>query len=56
MSSVLEVEVSVSGRSLVQRNYTECGVFDRDLETSKMRLPRAELGCYAAIKTSFNKA
>jgi hypothetical protein len=34
------VEVSVTGRSLVQSSYTECGVFDCDLETSTTRRPK----------------
>jgi hypothetical protein len=50
------VEVSASGRSLVQRNYTERGVFDCDLEISKMRRPTPQLGLYAEIKIAFNKA
>jgi hypothetical protein len=32
-----QVEVSATGRSLVQKSPTECGVYGRDLETSVMR-------------------
>ena len=32
-----QVEVSVLGRSLVQRSPTECGVSECDLETSKTK-------------------
>jgi len=32
-----QVQVSSSGCSLVQRNCTECGVFESDLETSTVR-------------------
>jgi hypothetical protein len=35
-----QVEVSASGRSLVQRSPTECGVSECDLETSTMRRRR----------------
>ena len=35
-----QVEVSAMGQSLVQRNPTECGVLECDLETSTMRMPR----------------
>jgi hypothetical protein len=34
-----QVEVSATGRSLVQRSPTECGVSECDLETSSMRRP-----------------
>ena len=34
---VCQVEVSATGRSLVQRSPTECGVSECDLETSTMR-------------------
>jgi hypothetical protein len=35
-----QVEVSATGRSLVQRNPTECSVSGCDLETSDVRRPR----------------
>ena len=35
-----QVEVSVTGRSLVQRSPTECGVSECDLKTSTVRRPR----------------
>jgi len=35
-----QVEASASGRSLVQRTPTECGVSACDLETSIMRVPK----------------
>jgi hypothetical protein len=35
-----QVEVSATGRSLVQRSPTECVVSERDLETSTMKRPR----------------
>jgi hypothetical protein len=35
-----QVEVSATGRSLVQRSPTECGVSEYDLGTSIMRRPR----------------
>ena len=34
-----QVEVSATGKSLVQRSPTECGVFECDLETSTVRWP-----------------
>ena len=34
-----QVEVSATGRSLVQRIPTECGVSECDLETSRMDAP-----------------
>jgi hypothetical protein len=34
-----QVEVSATGRSLVQRSPTECGVSERDLETSIRKGP-----------------
>jgi hypothetical protein len=34
-----QVEVSASGRSLVQRTPTDCGVSECDREASKMRTP-----------------
>jgi hypothetical protein len=39
--SVVYCQVKASGRSLVQRIPTECGVSERDLETSIMRIPRS---------------
>ena len=33
------VDISATGRSLVQRSPTECGVSECDLETSKLRMP-----------------
>jgi hypothetical protein len=45
-----QVEVSVTGRSLVQRSPIECGVSECDLETSKRRQPRHNLGCCATGK------
>jgi len=38
-----QVEVSATGRSLVQRSPTECGVSERDIETSTRRRPRPTL-------------
>ena len=35
-----QVEVSATGRSLVQGNATECGVSECDLEASTMGRPR----------------
>ena len=34
------VEMSATGRSLVQRSATECGVSECDLDTSTLRMPR----------------
>jgi hypothetical protein len=42
-----QVEVSASGRSLVQRSPTECGVSECGRETSKMRRPWTTRGCCA---------
>jgi hypothetical protein len=39
-----QVEACATGQSLVQRSPTECGVSERDLETSKRRRPRATTG------------
>ena len=39
-----KVEFSATGRSLVQRSPTECGVSECDLETSTMRKPRPSGG------------
>ena len=33
-------EISATGRSLLQRSSTECGVAECDLETSTIRRPR----------------
>ena len=38
-------DVSVTGRSLVERNPTECGVSECDLENSTMRRSRPNRGC-----------
>ena len=35
-----QVEVCATGRSLVQRSPTDCGVSECDLGTSKIRKPR----------------
>jgi hypothetical protein len=45
-----QIEVSATGRSLIQRSPTDCGVMFCDRETSKMRRPRPALGCWARIK------
>jgi hypothetical protein len=39
-----QVEVSVTGRSLVQRSPTECGVSECDREASTMRRPWPTMG------------
>jgi len=39
-----QVEVSVTGQSLVQRSPTECGESECDSKTSKMRRPWPTLG------------
>jgi hypothetical protein len=44
------VDVSATGRLLVQRSRTECGVSECDLETSSMRRPKSEQGCRAMKK------
>jgi hypothetical protein len=44
------VEVSATDWSLVQRNPTKCGVSKCDLETSKRRRRRPNLGCCATGK------
>jgi hypothetical protein len=44
---VLSVEVSASGRSLVQRNLIEWGVSECDREASIVRRPRPTGGCWA---------
>ena len=43
-----QVQVSASGRSLVQGSSTECGVSEYDLETSTVRRSRSELGCWVS--------
>ena len=45
-----QVEVSASGRSFLQRNLTDCGVFECDREVSKMRRPRSTRGSRAMQK------
>jgi hypothetical protein len=42
-----QVEVFASGRSLVQRSPTECGVSQCDREASIMRRPWPTRGCCA---------
>jgi hypothetical protein len=42
-----QVEVSASGRSLVQRSPTECGVSECNREASTMRRPWPTRGCCA---------
>jgi hypothetical protein len=44
------VEVSASGRALVQRSYTECGVSECDRGDSKMRRFWPTRGCCAMEK------
>jgi hypothetical protein len=46
-----QVEVSASGRSLVQRSPTECGVSECDNKSLIMRSPWPTRGCCAVIKT-----
>ena len=43
---VVQVEVSASGRSFVQRSLTECGVSECDSEASIMRRPSTKRCCY----------
>jgi hypothetical protein len=45
-----QVEVSVSGWSLVQRSPTVCGVSEYDREASTMRSPWPTGGCCAIVK------
>jgi len=47
-----QVEVSVSGRSLVQSSPTECSVSECDGETSLMRRPWPTPGCCTMVKTN----
>ena len=42
-----EVEVFATGRSLVQRIRTECGVSECNIEASTMRRPLSPLGAVA---------
>ena len=46
-----QVEASESGRSLVQRDPTECCVSECDRKTSTMRRPRPTRGCRAILNT-----
>jgi hypothetical protein len=48
-----QVEVPPSGRWLVQRSLTECGVPECDCEASKMRTPWPARGCRATKKKSY---
>jgi len=41
ISVYCQVEISANGRTLVHRGPTESGVSECDLDTSKMRRPRA---------------
>jgi len=45
-----QVQVSASGRSLVQRSPTECGVSECDRESSVMRRPWSTRGCCFTVK------
>ena len=45
-----QIEVSVSGRSLVQRSLTMCGVSECDREALKMRRSWLTRGCCAVEK------
>jgi hypothetical protein len=45
-----QVEVPSTGRSLIQRSPTECGVSVRDREASEMRRPWPTGGCRAMEK------
>ena len=45
-----QVEVSVTGQSLVQRSPTESGVSECDLETLTVRRPYPTRGCRAMKK------
>jgi hypothetical protein len=49
-----QVEVSATGRSLVQRSLTECGVSECDREASIMRRPWPIRGCRANGKKTYN--
>ena len=45
-----QVKVSASGRSLVQRSPTECGVSERDREASIKRRPWPTKGCQTMVR------
>ena len=47
-----QVEVSATGRSLVQRSPTDCGVSEGDAETSMVRRSWPQWGCCATGKES----
>jgi hypothetical protein len=49
-----QVEVSASGRSLVQRSPNECGVSECDSEASIMRSPWPTRGCCAIEKRKYS--
>jgi hypothetical protein len=49
-----QVQVSATGRSLVQRSPSECGVSEFDLETSTIRRPRPTRGCRIMKKISIS--
>jgi hypothetical protein len=51
ISQIITQKVSATGRSLVQRSPTECGVSVCDLETSTS-WPKPEWGCCATRKKS----
>ena len=45
-----QIEVSAMGRSLVQRNPTNCDVSEYDREASEVRRPWPNGGCGAMVK------
>ena len=47
-----QLEVSATGRSLVQRSPTDCGVSECDRGSSKMTHPRSDWGCELMTKRS----
>ena len=47
-----QVQVSVTERSLLQSNPTECGLSECDRAASRMRRPWPTRGCYAMKKKS----
>ena len=49
-----QVEISATGRSVVQRSRTECGVSECDTEASTMRSPWPTGGCRAMNKNYGN--
>ena len=49
------VEVSATGRSVVQRGPTDCGVPECDLEMSKMRRPWPTRRCCARKNVTLQK-